>query len=144
LISIRRMSIGTGYLYLMSSVAAGDGAGGASNSLTRYYAESGTPPGIFLGAGLAGLADGEGVEKGSVVTELHLYRMLGLCVDPVTGEPLGQLPNNPTRAGAGSSGRSRWDLSTPFRVAADRSRQRRRHFARRPPPAAASTQTSVP
>jgi conjugative relaxase-like TrwC/TraI family protein len=107
LISIRRMSIGTGYLYLMSSVAAGDGAGSASNSLTRYYAESGTPPGIFLGAGLASLADGEGVEKGSVVTELHLYRMLGLCTDPVTGEPLGQLPNKPTRATSGSSGRSR-------------------------------------
>ena len=91
----------------MSSVAAGDGAPGASNSLTRYYAESGTPPGVFLGAGLADLADGRGVERGSVVTEQHLYRMLGLCADPVTGEPLGQLPNNPTRASAGSSERSR-------------------------------------
>jgi conjugative relaxase-like TrwC/TraI family protein len=91
----------------MSSVAAGDGAPGASNSLTRYYAESGTPPGIFLGAGLAGLVDSQGVEKGSVVTEQHLYRMLGLCADPVTGEPLGQLPYNPTRAGDGPVERSK-------------------------------------
>jgi hypothetical protein len=62
----------------MSSVAVGDGAV-VSNGLTRYYAESGTPPGRFLGAGLAGLADGEGVEKGSVVTELHLYRIKVCC-----------------------------------------------------------------
>jgi conjugative relaxase-like TrwC/TraI family protein len=110
LISIRRMSLGAGFRYLMSSVAVGDGAPGVSNGLTRYYAESGTPPGVFLGAGLAGLADGQGVEKGSVVTELHLYRMLGLCTDPVTGEPLGQLPNNPTPAADGFSERSR---STP-------------------------------
>jgi hypothetical protein len=107
LISIRRMSLGSGFRYLMENVAAGDGAPEASNGLTRYYAESGTPPGIFLGAGLAGLADGEGVEKGSVVTERHLYRMLGLCADPVTGEPLGQLPNNATAATAGPSERSR-------------------------------------
>ena len=60
MISIRRMSLGSGFRYLMSSVAAGDGAPGVSNGLTRYYAESGTPPGIFLGAGLAGLADGQG------------------------------------------------------------------------------------
>ena len=40
----------------MESVAKGDGAPGSTDSLTRYYAESGTPPGVFLGAGLAGLA----------------------------------------------------------------------------------------
>ena len=49
-VSIRRMSLGSGYRYLMDSVARGDGAGHASSPLTRYYAESGTPPGRFLGA----------------------------------------------------------------------------------------------
>ncbi len=92
-ISIRRMSLGSGFRYLMQSVAVGDGAVNHPSGLVRYYAESGTPPGIFLGAGLAGLAGGRGVEAGSVVTEEHLYRMLGLCVDPVTGEPLGRIPN---------------------------------------------------
>ncbi len=92
-ISIRRMSLGAGYRYLMESVAVGDGAKRQPSDLVAYYAESGTPPGIFLGAGLAGLADGLGVEKGSPVSEEHLLRMLGLCADPVTGKPLGRAPN---------------------------------------------------
>jgi conjugative relaxase-like TrwC/TraI family protein len=87
------MTLGSGYRYLMESVATGDGAVGASSSLTRYYAESGTPSGVFLGAGLAALDDGRGVEKGSTVTEQHLFNLLGMCADPVTGVPLGRQPN---------------------------------------------------
>jgi conjugative relaxase-like TrwC/TraI family protein len=96
MISIRRVSLGAGFRYLMESVAKGDGAPGRSNDLTRYYSESATPPGVFVGAGLAGLAEGKGVEKGTTVSEEHLYRMLGLCADPITGTPLGRPPNNPT------------------------------------------------
>jgi hypothetical protein len=77
----------------MDSVAVGDGTPERPDTLAAYYAASGTPPGVFLGSGLAGLADGEGVEKGSVVTEEHLYNMLGLCCDPVTREPVGRCPN---------------------------------------------------
>ena len=40
--SIRRMSLGSGYRYLMSSVARADGSGHAASALTRYYAQSGT------------------------------------------------------------------------------------------------------
>jgi conjugative relaxase-like TrwC/TraI family protein len=92
-ISIRRMSLGEGYRYLMESVAVGDGARIGADGLTRYYSESGTPPGMFLGAGLAGLNGGKGVEKGATVSEEHLFRMLGMCADPVTGKALGQAPN---------------------------------------------------
>jgi conjugative relaxase-like TrwC/TraI family protein len=88
------MTLGSGYRYLMESVATGDGAVGTSSSLTRYYAESGTPPGVFLGAGLGGLDDGRGVERGSAVTEEHLFNLLGMCADPVTGRPLGRQPNH--------------------------------------------------
>jgi len=87
------MTLGSGYRYLMESVAVGDGAPLPSSNLTRYYAESGTPPGVFLGAGLAGLDDGRGVEVGSQVTEQHLFNLLGMCADPVTGQPLGRQPN---------------------------------------------------
>jgi conjugative relaxase-like TrwC/TraI family protein len=87
------MTLGSGYRYLMESVATGDGAVGASSNLTRYYAESGTPPGVFLGTGLASLDDGRGIEKGSAVTEQHLFNLLGMCADPVTGVPLGRQPN---------------------------------------------------
>jgi len=68
-VSNRRMSLGSGFAYLMNSVARGDGAIAASSPLTRYYAESGTPPGRFLGSGLAGLDGGRGVPAGTVVSE---------------------------------------------------------------------------
>jgi conjugative relaxase-like TrwC/TraI family protein len=92
-ISLRRMSLGTGYRYLMESVAVGDGAPGEVSNLTAYYAESGNPPGVFLGAGLAGLDDGRGVPEGMQVTEDHLFNLLGMCADPLTGSPLGRQPN---------------------------------------------------
>ena len=41
-VSIRVMSAGTGYRYLLKSVAAGDGTRQLTDSLTRYYAEKGT------------------------------------------------------------------------------------------------------
>jgi conjugative relaxase-like TrwC/TraI family protein len=86
------MSLGTGYEYLMSSVARGDGAAPSSQPLTRYYLESGTPPGRFLGTGLAGLADGAGVAIGTEVSEDALWHLLGMMSDPVTGKPLGRRP----------------------------------------------------
>jgi len=94
-ISIRRISLGGGYRYLMDSVAVGDGAAERSNNLARYYASSGTPPGVFLGAGLAELDGGRGVEVGSQVTEEHLEQMLAAMADPVTGEPVGSTPRAP-------------------------------------------------
>src|SRR5207245_1116125 len=89
-ISIRRMSLGSGYKYLMESVARGDGVADQSSPLTRYYADSGTPPGRFMGAGLAGLDNGNGVQAGTAVTEEHLFRMLGMLQDPITGQQLGR------------------------------------------------------
>jgi conjugative relaxase-like TrwC/TraI family protein len=88
-ISIRRVSLGGGYRYLIDSVAAGDGNPEPSKGLAHYYASTGTPPGIFLGAGLADLDGGKGVEKGSEVSEEHLYNMLAKLSDPVSGEPVG-------------------------------------------------------
>lgn len=56
--SIRVMSSGRGYEYLLKSVAAGDGDHAAGTPLTRYYQESGTPPGMWLGSGLVALGTG--------------------------------------------------------------------------------------
>ena len=89
---MRRISLGAGYRYLMESVAVGDGAVSRPESLAAYYAASGTPPGRFLGTGLANLDDGVGIEAGSVVTEEHLFNMLGVCADPITGKPVGRVP----------------------------------------------------
>jgi conjugative relaxase-like TrwC/TraI family protein len=105
--SIRRMSLGAGYRYLMSSVARADRSGHAASALTRYYAESGTPPGRFLGQGLAGLDNGNGVPLGSKVTEEHLFRMLGMLQDPMTGELLGRPPRRGSTAYIDSRGVTR-------------------------------------
>jgi conjugative relaxase-like TrwC/TraI family protein len=91
-ISIRRISLGGGFRYLIDSVARGDGETEPSSSLAAYYAESGTPPGVFLGSGLADLDGGKGLERGSQVSEEHLWNMLVACSDPVSGETIGSLP----------------------------------------------------
>lgn len=42
-VSIRVMTAGEGYRYLLSTVVNGDGDRDAATALTRYYAEAGTP-----------------------------------------------------------------------------------------------------
>jgi conjugative relaxase-like TrwC/TraI family protein len=94
MMTIRRLSIGSGYKYLLKSIAVGDGPEGTAKSdLVRYYSESGTPPGVFLGVGLVGLDGGRGVEVGQSVTAENLQRMLQDCADPITGEVLGRTPS---------------------------------------------------
>jgi conjugative relaxase-like TrwC/TraI family protein len=80
------MTAASGFRYLMESVAVGDGRADQSSPLTRYYAESGTPPGRFAGGGLSAL----GLAAGEEVTEMHLSRMLVEMVDPASGELLGR------------------------------------------------------
>lgn len=89
--TIRVMSAGRGYEYLLRSVAAGDGDRDLGTPLTRYYTAEGTPPGTWLGSGLAGLGnvDAGQVRDGEVVTEEHLARLLGFGLDPMTGTKLG-------------------------------------------------------
>jgi conjugative relaxase-like TrwC/TraI family protein len=94
MMTIRRLSIGAGYKYLLKSIAVGDGPKGTDKSdLVRYYSESGTPPGVFLGAGLVGLNNGLGVAVGQSVSAENLQRMLQDCADPITGEVLGRVPS---------------------------------------------------
>jgi len=90
MLTIRKLTLGQGYRYLMDSIAVGDGRVDQSSELTRYYAESGTPPGRWKGRGLADLGGGKGIQHDSEVTESQLWNMLGLVADPLTGEPVGQ------------------------------------------------------
>ena len=55
-VSMRVMSAGDGYKYLLRTVAAGDGQRSLSTPLTRYYSAKGTPPGRWMGNGLDQLA----------------------------------------------------------------------------------------
>lgn len=88
-VSMRVMHAGNGYKYLLRSVAAGDGNRSLSTPLTRYYAETGTPPGRWMGSGLAAVGDGR-ITAGERVTEAQLALLIGLGRDPATAEPLGR------------------------------------------------------
>ncbi len=97
-VSVRVMSAGDGYKYLLKTVAAADGDRSLSTPLTRYYAEAGTPPGRWLGAGVAALGDGE-LSVGDRVSEAQLQLLIGMGRDPITGNPLGlAFPNYKTEA----------------------------------------------
>ena len=88
-VSMRVMSAGDGYKYLLRTVAAGDGNRSLSTPLTRYYSASGTPPGRWMGDGLRGIG-ACGIGAGDEVTESHLQLLIGQGRDPVTGEALGR------------------------------------------------------
>ena len=88
-VSLRRMSAGNGYQYLLRSVAAGDGSRALSTPLTRYYADVGTPPGRWLGSGVRALGSGQ-LAAGMPVTEEQLALLIGMGRDPITGEQLGR------------------------------------------------------
>ncbi len=93
MLTIRRLALGSGFKYLTESIAIGDGPAQPATTLSAYYEASGTPPGVWMGAGLGALDGGEGLAAGSSVDEQQLYNLLGLCVDPVSGEPCGRQPN---------------------------------------------------
>jgi len=87
-VSMRVMSAGDGYKYLLRTVVAADGDRPLSTPLTRYYMEPGTPPGRWLGDGVASLGAGE-LDVGDVVSEAQLQLLMGMGRDPITGDPLG-------------------------------------------------------
>lgn len=88
-VSMRVMSAGDGYKYLLRTVAAGDGDRSLSTPLTRYYNAEGTPPGRWLGAEVATLGGGR-ISVGDQVSEAQLQLLVGMGRDPITGEPLGR------------------------------------------------------
>ena len=85
--TIRVMSSGKGYEYLLKSVVVGDGDREMSSPLTRYYTESGCPPGTWVGTGLMSLDDGRSpaLAEGDTVTEEHLGVMSSQVVEPGDG-----------------------------------------------------------
>lgn len=88
-VSMRVLSAGEGYRYLLKSIAAGDTGRDLATSLTRYYSAAGTPPGFWAGNGLVGLDDAV-VAAGEIVREDQLRRLLGRGAHPTTGERLGR------------------------------------------------------
>ena len=88
-VSLRVMTAGDGVAYLLRSVVTGDGDRSLSTPLTRYYAETGTPPGMWMGSGVGEFGHAQ-LAAGDVVTARQLENLLGGGRDPLTGEPLGR------------------------------------------------------
>ncbi len=84
---------GQSYTYLLDSVTKDHGRPAAGSPMTRYYSAHGTPPGTWLGIGLAGLADGRGIPEGSFVTPVQMERIFANGEDPATGAALGRSPH---------------------------------------------------
>ncbi|QAY71618.1 MobF family relaxase [Xylanimonas protaetiae] len=100
-VSLRVMSAGNGYEYLLRSVVTGDGNRSLGTPLTRYYLDEGTPPGFWMGLGIAAFGNGE-ITAGDVVTPEHLVRLLGHGLDPTNadvalGKPYPQFSTPPDR-----------------------------------------------
>lgn len=88
-VSMRVMSAGDGYKYLLRTVAAGDGDRSLNTPLTRYYSAEGTPPGRWMGAGLTALGGGQ-LMPGDEVSEAQLQLLIGMGCEPITRSPLGR------------------------------------------------------
>ena len=80
--TLRAVHAGTGYQYLLRSVATHD-ADPKGQSLSDYYAAKGTPPGRWIGSGLDGLDSGAAT-AGAVVTEAQMAALYGEGVHPDT------------------------------------------------------------
>ena len=93
-VSMRVMSAGKGYQYLLKSVVAGDGNRSLSTPLTRYYTEEGTPPGRWLGSRLHAVGSGT-LETSDPVTEQQLARHC--CIEPSCEAGTTDLPVGSTR-----------------------------------------------
>lgn len=77
--------------YLTESVADGPGQEHAHFDGTRYYTAAGTPPGRWLGSGLAGLGDDEHrLSAGRRVGADQLRALIQDGADPITSRSLGR------------------------------------------------------
>ncbi|WP_274542184.1 MobF family relaxase [Dietzia sp. Alg238-R159] len=82
--SLRAVHAGTGYQYLLRSVATHD-ADPQGMALSDYYAAKGTPPGAWIGRGLDGLESDNAI-AGAVVTEAQMAALYGEGLHPDTDQ----------------------------------------------------------
>lgn len=86
--TIHRLTAGSGYDYLTRQVARQDATEVGHSGLGSYYAAKGEAPGVWVGAGMAGV---HGLAAGDEVTAEHMTRLFG------TGEHPGPDPGSWTR-----------------------------------------------
>ena len=81
MISLKKITAGSGYDYLIRQVAAQDVWIGTG--LDAYYEQKGETPGVWMGSGLAGL---DGITTGDPVTEVQMHALFGHGLHPLADE----------------------------------------------------------
>jgi conjugative relaxase-like TrwC/TraI family protein len=80
-ISLKKITAGSGYDYLIRQVAAQDVTIGTG--LAGYYEQKGETPGVWMGTGLGGL---DGITAGDPVTEAQMQALFGHGMHPLADE----------------------------------------------------------
>ncbi|MGB3257761.1 MAG: MobF family relaxase, partial [Ornithinimicrobium sp.] len=104
--TIHRLTAGSGYDYLSRQVARQDATEVGHSGLGSYYTAKGEAPGVWVGAGMAGI---EGLAAGEEVTAEQMTRLFGTGEHPL-GDESGHSLGRPFRVYGGR------DDVTPFRI----------------------------
>ncbi|WP_375426500.1 MobF family relaxase [uncultured Friedmanniella sp.] len=107
--SLHKLTAGSGYDYLTRQVAVQDVTEKGHLGLASYYSERGEIPGVWIGAGCAGIRDDF---AGSTVTAEQMQALFGAGLSPVGADNLAALPADATDREA----RAALRLGAPFSV----------------------------
>jgi conjugative relaxase-like TrwC/TraI family protein len=117
--SLHKLTAGSGYEYLTRQVAALDATDKGHTGLASYYTERGESPGVWVGAGMAGI---DGLDVGDSVTAEQMRALFGCGLHPLAEKRLQQL-DGADLTGQDFQGVMRlgapfkiFDDGTPFRV----------------------------
>jgi conjugative relaxase-like TrwC/TraI family protein len=108
MMSLHKLSAGSGYTYLTRKVAAGDVTARGHGSLGAYYEERGEAPGVWLGSGLSSLEGGP--RAGDPVSEAQMLALFGR----------GAHPNADTTAATTDGQPAAMHLGAPFTTSGSR------------------------
>ena len=108
--SLHKLTAGSGYDYLTRQVAAQDVTERGHGGLASYYTERGEVPGVWVGAGVAGI---EGLAVGDAVSEAQMQALFGSGHHPLAHERMAAL-QGPDLAEADYRAVTR--LDRPFKV----------------------------
>jgi conjugative relaxase-like TrwC/TraI family protein len=108
--SIHKLSAGSGYDYLTRQVAALDATEKGHVGLASYYTERGESPGVWIGAGMAGI---DGLSVGDAVTAEQMRALFGAGMHPLATQRVEQLdPADLTDAKV----KAATQLGAPFKI----------------------------
>src|SRR5829696_6486079 len=110
MMSIHKLSAGSGYDYLTRQVAALDATEKGHVGLASYYTERGETPGTWIGSGVAGI---DGLSAGDVVTAEQMRALFGAGMHPLAATRLEQLDAADLTE---ASVRAATRLGAPFKV----------------------------